>query len=92
MPRQRRIEYEGGIYHVINRGNYRSDVFGTDGAKAALLRGLGETAEKLGWRVHAWVIMSNHYHVALETPGGNLVEGMKHWQAIRWGQAGMALS
>ena len=81
MPRQRRIEYEGGIYHVINRGNYRSDVFGTDGAKAALLRGLGETAEKLGWRVHAWVIMSNHYHVALETPGGNLVEGMKHWQA-----------
>ena len=81
MPRQRRIEYEGGIYHVINRGNYRSDVFGTEGAKAALLRGLGETAEKLGWRVHAWVIMSNHYHVALETPGGNLVEGMKHWQA-----------
>jgi REP element-mobilizing transposase RayT len=40
-----------------------------------LLRGLGETAEKLGWRVHAWVIMSNHYHLALETPGGNLVEG-----------------
>jgi putative transposase len=81
MPRQRRIEYKGGIYHLINRGNYRSDIFGAEGAKAALLRGLGETAEKLVWRVHAWVIMSNHYHVALETPGGNLVEGMKHWQA-----------
>jgi putative transposase len=53
MSRKRRIVYEGGIYHVINRGNYRSDVFGTEGAKAALLRGLGETAEKLGSRLHA---------------------------------------
>lgn len=80
MPRQPRLEYEDAIYHVINRGNYRRDVFATDGAKEAFLTALDETASKLGWKVHAWVIMSNHFHVALETPNGDLVAGMKQWQ------------
>jgi len=65
---------------VINRGNYRSNVFKSEGAKKALLKALGETAEKLNWKIHAWVIMTNHFHVALETPQGNLVEGMRLWQ------------
>ena len=80
MPRQPRFEHPGAIYHVLNRGNYRSAIFETTGAKQALLRTLGETAEKMGWRVHAWAIMANHYHAAIETPQANLVEGMKHWQ------------
>ncbi|WP_221029069.1 transposase [Actomonas aquatica] len=80
MPRQPRLEYEGAIYHVINRGNYRRRIFTTNGAKEAFLRGLDEVATKLDWRVHAWVIMSNHFHIALETPRGDLVEGMKIWQ------------
>jgi len=80
MPRQPRIEFEGACYHVINRGNYRSNIFKSDGAKQALLKALGETAQKLDWKIHAWVIMTNHFHVALETPKGNLVEGMKLWQ------------
>ena len=80
MPRQPRLEYEDAIYHVINRGNYRRDVFATDGAKEAFLTALDETASKFGWKVYAWVIMSNHFHVALETPNGDLVAGMKQWQ------------
>lgn len=80
MPRQPRFEHPGAIYHVLNRGNYRSAIFETDGAKQALLRSLSETAEKMGWRVHAWAIMANHYHAAIRTPKANLVEGMKHWQ------------
>ena len=47
MPRQPRIEFEGACYHVINRGNYRSNIFKSDGAKQALLKALGETAQKL---------------------------------------------
>ena len=82
MARQPRLQYEGAVYHVINRGNYRSDVFTTDGAKEALLTALLETTERLGWVVHSWVIMSNHFHVALETPRGNLVEGMQFWQGV----------
>jgi putative transposase len=68
LSRQVRLEFKGGVYHVINHGNYRSDIFASDGAKFALLTALGETAQKLNGRIHAWAIMSNHYHVAAETP------------------------
>lgn len=78
MARRLRIQFEGALYHIINRGNFRHDVFGTAGAAKAFETTLGETAERHRWRVHAYVIMRNHYHLALETPDANLVEGM-HW-------------
>ena len=81
MARKLRIEYEGALYHVINRGNYRADIFASDGAREAFEECLWEACEKTGWRVHAYVIMRNHYHVALETPNGDLVAGMKWLQA-----------
>jgi putative transposase len=80
MARKPRLEFEGGIYHVINRGNYRTDIFGAQKTKAAFLKCLGEVCAKTGWRVHAWCIMSNHYHLAVETPQANLVEGMQWLQ------------
>ena len=42
---------------------------------------LGQACEKTGWRIHAWVLMSNHYHLLAETPEANLVAGMKWLQA-----------
>lgn len=70
--------YEGAIYHVINRGNYRKAVFGSVGAAQAFEEVMLEAASRSGWLVHGYVIMSNHYHLALTTPQPNLVEGM-HW-------------
>ncbi len=81
MPRKLRVEYPGACYHVINRGNYRADIFATAGARAAFMRCLGEACKKSGWRLHAYVLMRNHYHLALETPAGNLVAGMQWLQA-----------
>lgn len=81
MARKMRLEYEGAVYHVISRGNYRADVFGHDSTKAAFLKCLGEAAEKSGWIVHAWCVMSNHYHLCFTTPRANLVEGMQWLQA-----------
>jgi len=78
MARRLRIQYEGAIYHVINRGNYRRDVFETVGAAQAFEAALIEACENYGWRLHAHVVMRNHYHLAVETPRANLVEGM-HW-------------
>ena len=78
MPRKLRIEYEGAIYHVLNRGNYRRDVFETAGAAEAFVTALAEATSRYKWKVHAYVVMRNHYHVALETPQPNLVDGM-HW-------------
>jgi REP element-mobilizing transposase RayT len=80
MARLLRMEYEGGVYHVFNRGNYRSNIFRADKTKVAFLKCLGEACEKTGWKVHAWCVMTNHYHLALETPQPNLVEGMRWLQ------------
>lgn len=80
MARKLRIESEGGIYHVISRGNYRADVFRSEKTKQAFLKCLDEACMKTGWRVHAWCLMSNHYHLALETPAANLVAGMRWLQ------------
>ena len=68
MARKLLIEYEGGLYHVINRGDYRADIFAYGGAREAFEECLWQACEKTRWRVHAYVITRNHYHVALETP------------------------
>ena len=78
MPRKLRWEQVGGLYHVINRGNYRLPVFANVGAAEAFEHTLWEALGKYGWRLHGYVLMSNHYHLALETPQPNLADGM-HW-------------
>jgi len=80
MARKLRLEYAGACYHVINRGNYRRNVFAPKGAAEAFERCLGETCERFGWRVHAYVLMRNHFHLAVETPEPNLSVGMKFLQ------------
>ncbi len=81
MARKLRMEFPGAVYHVINRGNYRGDIFATAGARGAFLKCLWAACEKSGWRLHAYVLMRNHFHLALETPRGNLVLGMQWLQA-----------
>ncbi len=81
MPRKLRLEFPGACYHVINRGNYRADIFASEGARLAFEACLFEACEKSAWKLHAFVIMTNHYHLALETPDGNLVAGMQWLQA-----------
>ena len=80
MARPLRLESEGGVYHVLNRGNYRADIFRGGKTRAAFLQCLAETCGKTGWRIHAWCVMSNHYHLAVETPQANLVDGMRWLQ------------
>lgn len=81
MARKLRLEYAGAVYHVISRGNYRADVFAQETTKAAFLKCVGEACIKAGWVMHAWCVMSNHYHLCVETPHPNLVEGMRWLQA-----------
>ncbi|RRJ94362.1 transposase [Opitutaceae bacterium TAV4] len=80
MARKLRIEYPGAVYHVINRGNYRADIFATEGARGAFAKTLDEACRRAGWVVHAWCLMSNHYHLALRTPEPNLISGMQWLQ------------
>jgi REP element-mobilizing transposase RayT len=78
MARKLRIEYPGAIYHIINRGNYRRDLFETPGAGEAFLKALAEAVQRYEWRLFAYVLMRNHFHLAIETTKPNLVDGM-HW-------------
>jgi REP element-mobilizing transposase RayT len=75
-----RIEYGGAFYHVMARGNRREAIFLDNDDRRFFLQALSEVCEKTGWRVHAWVLMGNHYHLFIETPEANLVEGMKWLQ------------
>lgn len=81
MARKLRLEFPGACYHVINRGNYRSDIFRHERTKAAFEACLFEACEKSGWLLHAFTIMRNHYHLAVETPQGNLAAGMQWLQS-----------
>ena len=77
MPRGLRIQYPGAIYHVLNRGDQREDIFRDDADREKFLATLGETCGKTQWQVHAYCLMRNHFHLVLETPEPNLVYGMK---------------
>ena len=61
---------------MIARGDRRELIFQDDADRETFLRTLGEACEKSGFRVHAYVLMSNHYHLLLETPRANLSRGM----------------
>jgi REP element-mobilizing transposase RayT len=84
MARKPRIEFAGAIYHVLNRGNYKADLFDSAGAAQAFIACLFQTCERMGWRLHAFCLMRNHYHLAVETPQGNLVAGV-HWLQSTFG-------
>ena len=78
MPRELRIQYPGAIYHVLNRGDQREDIFLDDQDRQRFLATLGEACGKTDWQVHAYCLMRNHFHLVVETPRANLVAGM-HW-------------
>ena len=81
MARKLRLEYPGAVYHVINRGNFRTNVFQSEGAKAAFEACLFEACARSAWVLHAFVVMRNHYHLAVETPEDNLGNGMQWLQS-----------
>jgi REP element-mobilizing transposase RayT len=80
MARPLRIEFRGAVYHVMARGNPGRAIYRDDRDRVRFLETLGEACEKTGWRLHAYVLMGNHYHLLVETPEGNLVAGMKWLQ------------
>src|SRR4051812_4047016 len=78
MPRKLRLEYEGAVYHVMNRGDRREDIFLGRADRLLFLETLSESCLKTGWQVYAYCLMSNHFHLVVETPQANLSKGM-HW-------------
>ena len=77
MARKLRVQYPGAIYHVMNRGDRGEPIFLDDGDRELFLKTLEEVCAKTDFQVHAWCLLSNHFHLVIETPKANLVAGMK---------------
>jgi len=77
MGRALRIEYEGAVYHVTNRGNGQESIYREEADWKAFLGIMSDVVTEFGWQIYTYCLMGNHYHLLLETPQPNLSQGMK---------------
>src|SRR5438045_9630185 len=66
MARKPRLEVEGGLYHVITRGNDRQDIFHAEEDFAKFLSLLAVQKEKTAFFLYAFCLMTNHIHLLIE--------------------------
>ncbi len=78
MARPLRIEYAGAYYHITARGNERREIFLNDQDREKFLSYLETANQRYGAGIHIYCLMSNHYHLLLGTPLGNLSQIMRH--------------
>jgi REP element-mobilizing transposase RayT len=71
-----RIDIENGLCHVTSRGWEWRVIVRDDADCQRWLELLDRVAVRYGWRVFAWVLMTNHFHLYLHTPEPNLSRGM----------------
>ena len=72
MPRPQRIKYRNAWYHVMNRGRARQRIFHGSEFYPAFLATLAKAHQRFGLEIHAYCLMSNHCHLLVKTPRGNL--------------------
>ncbi|MEA3276937.1 MAG: transposase, partial [Pseudomonadota bacterium] len=82
MARPLRLEFAGALYHVTARGDGREDIYPTDADRRLFLDVLADVWERFNWTVHAYCLMSNHYHLLVETPDANLSKGMRQLNGV----------
>ena len=74
MPRALRVEYPGAMYHILDRGDRQERIILHEVDRRDWLKTLAEACQKTGRQVHAYWLMSNHFHAVLETLNANLHE------------------
>ena len=77
MARPLRIEFAGALYHVTARGNARQNIYSDDVDRQAFLELIDKVRIRYDWYLHAYCLMSNHYHLLVETGSPTLSRGMK---------------
>ena len=82
MSRPLRLEFPEALYHITSRGDRRESIFDDDDDRLAFLHILSEVVERFNWLCYAWCLMSNHYHLLIQTPDGNLSKGMRQLNGV----------
>jgi putative transposase len=77
MPRRPRLQFHGAIYHVNTVGNRRVPIFLSDADYELFLVQLERVVKRFGWKVYAYCLMPDHYHLLVETPEPNIAAGMQ---------------
>ncbi len=83
MARQLRIEHPGAWYHLTARGNERQPIYRHARDYERFCELLSELVGRSNWRLHAYVLMKNHFHLLVETPEPNLSAGMQ-WLGVSY--------
>jgi putative transposase len=82
MPRSPRLQAPGATYHVTTRGNRKQAIFVDTRDRLRFLQLLGQVVELLEWRSHSYCLMTNHYHLLIQTPGADISRGMQRLNGI----------
>ena len=82
MTRPLRIEFAGAVYHITSRGNARENIFIDREDRRLFLSLLEDVKERYNWLWYGYCLMSNHYHLLIETPDGNLSRGMRQLNGV----------
>ena len=78
MARPLRIKYQGAFYHITARGNERKKIFFAKSDYAKFKEYLKEAQDRYGYFLHCYVLMSNHYHLIVETPNADISKIMHY--------------
>lgn len=82
MSRPLRLEYAGALYHITSRGDRREAIYEDDNDRNAFISVLEGVCDTYNWVCHAYCLMSNHYHLLIETPDANLSKGMRQLNGL----------
>jgi REP element-mobilizing transposase RayT len=85
MARPLRLEHPGAVWHVTSRGNNREDIYRSEEDHLKFLSIFAEAVRRFSWIVHAYTLMTNHFHLVIETPEPTLSRGMK-WMNGKYAQ------
>ena len=85
MARPLRLEHPGAVWHITSRGNNRGNIYLGDEDHLMFLSIFAEAVRRFRWIVHAYTLMTNHFHLVLETPEPTLSRGMK-WMNGKYAQ------
>jgi REP element-mobilizing transposase RayT len=77
MPRQPRSFRPGGFYHLTTRGNCGAPIAIDDWDRRMFVNLLARTAVRFGIHIRAWCLMTNHYHLVVEVPTGEVSRALQ---------------
>lgn len=82
MSRPLRLEFPNALYHITSRGDRREDIYEDDIDRKQFLVVFASVIDQFNWVCYAYCLMSNHYHLLVQTPDGNLSKGMRQLNGV----------